>query len=55
MPLATSKCFPSGVTRTEMGYQPTGMKPKERLFPGLLEIYLHPISDFNPESVQSKL
>jgi len=25
-PLATSKCRPSGVTRTEVGYQPTGMK-----------------------------
>ena len=35
LPLATSKCRPSGVTRTEVGYQPTGMKPRERLFPGV--------------------
>src|SRR5687768_7678011 len=33
LPLATSKCLPSGVTRTEVGYQPTGMKPSERLLP----------------------
>ena len=33
-PLATSKRLPSGVTRTEVGYQPTGMKPSERLAPG---------------------
>src|SRR5579859_5891496 len=29
-PLATSRCLPSGVTRTEVGYQPTGMNPSER-------------------------
>src|SRR2546421_1561310 len=34
-PLATSRCRPSGVTRTEVGYQPTGMKPSERLLPGV--------------------
>src|SRR5216110_2813963 len=34
LPLATSRCLPSGVTRTEVGYQPTGMKPRERLLPG---------------------
>src|SRR5262245_10601683 len=33
---ATSKCLPSGVTRTEVVYQPTGIKPSERLFPGAL-------------------
>src|SRR5579863_5887404 len=32
-PFATSKRFPSGVTRTEVGYQPTGMKPSDRLLP----------------------
>src|SRR5215469_15539521 len=36
LPLATRRCFPSGVTRTEVGYHPTGMKPSERLLPGLL-------------------
>src|SRR5882672_4889792 len=36
LPLATSKCLPSVVTRTEVGYQPTGMKPSERLWPGAL-------------------
>src|ERR1035437_146523 len=35
-PFATNKCLPSGVTRTLVGYQPTGMKPRERLLPGLL-------------------
>src|ERR1035437_9831446 len=34
LPLATSRCLPSGVTRTEVGYQPTGMNPNERLLPG---------------------
>jgi hypothetical protein len=34
LPLATSRCFPSGVTRTDVGYQPTGMNPSERLLPG---------------------
>src|ERR1039457_4297518 len=34
LPLATSRCRPSGVTRTDVGYQPTGMNPSERLFPG---------------------
>src|SRR2546430_14762902 len=33
-PLATTRRLPSGVTRTEVGYQPTGMKPRERLLPG---------------------
>ena len=33
LPLATSKCLPSGVTRTEVGYQPTGINPRERLLP----------------------
>src|SRR5262249_15511002 len=36
LPLATSNCFPLGVTRTDVGYQPTGINPSERLFPGLL-------------------
>src|SRR3982750_1565326 len=36
LPLATSRCLPSGVTRTEVGYQPTGMNPNERLLPGEL-------------------
>src|SRR5439155_19135048 len=36
LPLATSRCLPSGVTRTEVGYQPTGIKPSERLLPGVL-------------------
>src|SRR5215472_3529390 len=36
LPLATRRCFPSGVTRTEVGYHPTGMKPSERLLPGTL-------------------
>src|ERR1035441_374097 len=34
LPLATSRCLPSGVTRTDVGYQPTGMNPSERLLPG---------------------
>src|SRR5437899_8622081 len=33
LPLATSRRLPSGVTRTEVGYQPTGMNPSERLLP----------------------
>src|SRR5437879_6296661 len=33
LPLVTSRRLPSGVTRTEVGYQPTGMKPSERLLP----------------------
>src|ERR1044071_1306943 len=33
-PLATSSRLPSGVTRTDVGYQPTGMNPSERLLPG---------------------
>src|SRR5688572_23097668 len=33
LPLATSRCLPSGVTRTDVGYQPTGIKPSERLLP----------------------
>src|SRR6266498_3998811 len=36
LPLATSRCLPSGVTRTDVGYHPTGMKPSERLLPGAL-------------------
>src|SRR4029077_1056524 len=36
LPLAISSFFPSGVTRTEVGYHPVGMHPKERLFPGVL-------------------
>src|ERR1043166_3309675 len=35
-PLATSRCLPSGVARTDVGYQPTGMNPSERLLPGVL-------------------
>src|ERR1039457_4792454 len=34
LPLATSRCLPSGVTRTDVGYQPTGMNPSERLLLG---------------------
>ena len=34
--LCGTRYLPSGVTRTEVGYQPAGMKPKERLFPGWL-------------------
>src|ERR1039457_5488876 len=34
LPLATSRCRPSGVTRTDVGYQPTGTNPSERLLPG---------------------
>ena len=33
-PFATSNRLPSGVTRTEVGYHPTGMNPSERLLPG---------------------
>src|SRR5580658_1955947 len=33
LPLATSSLRPSGVTRTEVGYHPTGMKPQEALLP----------------------
>ncbi len=33
LPFATSNCRPSGVTRTEVGYQPTGMNPSEWLRP----------------------
>src|SRR5207249_1074254 len=35
-PLATNRRLPSGVTRTEVGYQPTGMNPSERLLPATL-------------------
>src|ERR1051326_2222325 len=35
-PFATRRRLPSGVTRTDVGYQPTGMKPSERLLPGVL-------------------
>src|SRR5271156_6130024 len=34
LPLATSRRLPSGVTRTEVGYQPVGIKPSDRLRPG---------------------
>src|SRR5258708_30705535 len=34
LPLAISSLRPSGVTRTEVGYQPLGMKPSDRLLPG---------------------
>src|SRR6267378_3377181 len=34
LPFATSSWRPSGVTRTDVGYHPTGMKPNERLCPG---------------------
>src|SRR5260370_24701748 len=34
--LATRRCLPCGVARTEVGYHPTGMKPRERLLPGVL-------------------
>src|SRR5215472_15321478 len=34
--LATNRVSPSGVTRTESGYQPTGMNPSDRLWPGLV-------------------
>src|SRR5437868_2187320 len=33
-PFATSNCLPLGVTRTEVGYQPTGIKPIGRVRPG---------------------
>src|SRR5271170_7712817 len=33
LPLATTSLRPSGVTRTEVGYHPTGMKPQEVLLP----------------------
>src|SRR5215510_11967242 len=36
LPLATNRRLPSGVTRTEVGYQPTGIKPSERLLPATL-------------------
>src|SRR6266545_4099187 len=35
-PLATKRRLPSGVTRTDVGYQPTGMNPSDRLLPGTL-------------------
>src|SRR6267142_1080833 len=35
LPLAMRSFFPSGVTRTEVGYQPLGMNPSERLLPGV--------------------
>src|SRR5271157_988185 len=34
LPLATSRCLPSGVTRTDVGYQAVGIKPSDRLRPG---------------------
>src|ERR1051325_5044977 len=36
LPFATNSFFPSGVTRTLVGYQPTGMNPSDVLLPGLL-------------------
>src|SRR5579884_480902 len=33
LPFATRRCLASGVMRTEVGYQPTGMNPSERLLP----------------------
>src|SRR5438105_964847 len=36
LPLATKSWRPSCVTRTEVGYQPTGMNPREWLCPRLL-------------------
>jgi len=33
LPLATSRRRPSGVTRTDVGYHPAGMKPSDRLRP----------------------
>src|SRR3954453_23731113 len=36
LPLATSNFLPSGGTRTEVGYHPTGIKPRDRLFRDLL-------------------
>src|SRR4029078_12141933 len=36
LPLVTSNFLPSGLTRTEVGYHPVGMKPRDRLLPGLL-------------------
>src|ERR1041384_6290416 len=35
-PFATSKWRPSGVTRTEVGYHPTGMNPSGRARPSRL-------------------
>src|SRR5260221_8241456 len=32
-PFATSRRLPSGVTRTEVGYHPTGINPRDRLAP----------------------
>src|SRR5438552_19097034 len=53
-PLVTKRCFPSGVTRTEVGYQPTGMNPSERLLPGLetsktARLLLHALATNNKE------
>src|SRR5262245_19199054 len=31
---AINSCFASGVKRTEVGYQPVGIKPSDRVFPG---------------------
>src|SRR5215212_10111903 len=36
LPFATNNFLPSGVTRTLVGYQPTGMNPSDVLLPGLL-------------------
>src|SRR5262245_48788225 len=35
-PFATNIFLPSGITRTEVGYQPTGINPSERDLPGVL-------------------
>src|ERR1043166_5338303 len=36
LPFAMRSFRPLGVTRTDVGYQPAGMKPRERLLPGLV-------------------
>ena len=36
LPFAISSLLPSGVSRTEVGYQPVGMKPIDRLWPRTL-------------------
>ena len=35
LPFATRRYCPSGVTRTDVGYHPTGTNPSDRLLPGL--------------------
>src|SRR3954466_957567 len=36
LPFRTRSFLPSVLTRTEVGYQPVGMNPRERLLPGTL-------------------